>query len=88
MARTTYMSYAYRICAITFALFFSLTFQSFSYNGNADLLQPTDTTQLDRDYTLEAFITGYVGVGGKIDGIKNPTLVAEKGDLVRITMIN
>lgn len=30
----------------------------------------------------------YVGVGGDIDGIINPELVAQVGDLVRITLIN
>jgi nitrite reductase (NO-forming) len=30
----------------------------------------------------------YVGVGGEIDGVVNPTLVADAGDTVRITVIN
>lgn len=43
---------------------------------------------VERTYTLDARITGYVGVGGEIDGVKNPTLKANKGDTVKITIIN
>lgn len=38
-------------------------------------------------YTLNASIRGYVGVGGKIEGIVNPDLIAQKGDMVMITLI-
>lgn len=44
--------------------------------------------QIDRDYTLEAEITGYIGIGGDIDGLRNPVLTARKGDMVRITIVN
>ena len=51
-----------------------------------------DLGEPDVRYTL---ITGggtgklvYVGVGGDIDGIENPTLTAEPGDVVEITLIN
>jgi len=43
---------------------------------------------LDRDYTLEASVLGYRGVGGDIDGIRNPVLFALTGDRVRITIVN
>ena len=36
----------------------------------------TKQVQIDRQYTLEATMLGYRGVGGEIDGIRNPTLVA------------
>lgn len=39
-------------------------------------------------YTLNADIGGYVGVGGDINGKKNPELTAMKGDMVMITVIN
>jgi putative membrane-bound dehydrogenase-like protein len=42
----------------------------------------------DRDYMLEATIVGYRGVGGDIDGIKNPVLTALTGQSVRITIVN
>ena len=42
----------------------------------------------DREYMLEATITGYRGVGGDIDGITNPVLFALTGQTVRITIVN
>ena len=42
----------------------------------------------DREYTLQASILGYKGVGGEIDGIRNPTLIAARGETVRITIVN
>ena len=42
----------------------------------------------DREYMLEATIIGYRGVGGEIDGIKNPVLFALTGQRVRITIVN
>ena len=43
---------------------------------------------VDREYVLEATMLGYRGVGGEIDGVRNPTLWARTGETVRITMIN
>ena len=43
---------------------------------------------VDREYMLEASILGYKGIGGAIDGIRNPILQAEKGEKVRITIVN
>jgi putative membrane-bound dehydrogenase-like protein len=45
-------------------------------------------TPFDREYTLESSILGYRGLGGEIDGIRNPTLWALTGETVRITIIN
>ena len=42
----------------------------------------------DREYLLEATILGYRGVGGDIDGVRNPTLWARTGETVRITIVN
>jgi putative membrane-bound dehydrogenase-like protein len=42
----------------------------------------------DREYILEAHILGYRGMGGEIDGIRNPTLTALTGETVRITILN
>src|SRR3546814_20255210 len=33
-------------------------------------------------------MTGYTGVGGDINGIRNPVLRAKKGERVQITLIN
>lgn len=42
----------------------------------------------DREYTLESTMLGYRGVGGEIDGVRNPTLWARNGETVRITIVN
>ena len=44
----------------------------------------TDTLHIDRDYALEAFMVGFFAP----DGSRNPTLRANKGDRVRITITN
>ena len=43
---------------------------------------------IDREYTLESTMLGYRGVGGDIDGIRNPPLWARSGDNVRINIVN
>lgn len=43
-----------------------------------------NSTRIDRDYTLEASMLGYF----LKDGTRNPTLKANKGDRVRITITN
>lgn len=52
--------------------------------------QPSEplSENIDRDYRLVASILGYEGVGGSIDGVRNPMLQAAKGETVRITIIN
>jgi nitrite reductase (NO-forming) len=47
-----------------------------------------ESEAVERTFTMEARITGYVGVGGDIDGEKNPTLDVNKGDEVTIQIIN
>ena len=55
----------------------------------ADLAgRPGQTAAVDREYVLEATMLGYRGVGGEIDGVRNPTLWARTGEAVRITMVN
>jgi putative membrane-bound dehydrogenase-like protein len=56
--------------------------------GHHSLSGQTARPVVDRDYTLEATILGYRGVGGDIDGIRNPVLFALTGDRVRITIVN
>lgn len=40
------------------------------------------------DFELRAFLSGYVGVGGPIDGVTNPVLEVDVGDTVTITVTN
>ncbi|MBX2920834.1 MAG: hypothetical protein KF746_01480 [Chitinophagaceae bacterium] len=42
----------------------------------------------DREYVLESKMTGYTGIGGDIDGIRNPVLRAKKGERVRVRLVN
>lgn len=39
-------------------------------------------------FELKAFLTGFVGVGGSIDGVRNPTLAVGLGDHVAITVVD
>ena len=45
-------------------------------------------TGVDREYILQSSMLGYRGMGGDIDGIRNPTLWARTGETVRITIVN
>ena len=49
---------------------------------------PSARAPVDREYTLEMTMLGYRGLGGEIDGIRNPNLWARTGDSVRITVVN
>jgi len=56
--------------------------------------QPPAKAQVDFDvaFTLKTtLIDGrmvFLGVGGEIDGVTNPELIAQPGDKVRVTLIN
>ena len=41
----------------------------------------------DREYVLDATMLGYRGIGGEIEGVRNPTLWARPGETVRITIV-
>ncbi len=47
-----------------------------------------DAAKIDREYRLESTMVGYRGIGGEIDGVRNPTLWARTGEMVRITIVN
>lgn len=69
--------------------FFVSAFSYFNSDSNADHDKPHhQSAEVDREYTLEATMLGYTGIGGMIDGVLNPVLQARKGELVRITIIN
>ena len=72
-----------RHAALLFALPFLLGVRA-DLDGQA--AQPR--VRIDREYRLEATMLGYRGIGGDIDGIRNPTLWARTGETVRITIVN
>jgi len=77
-----------RISCLTIAVLLALSLLAAS-STNAQQAESSQTPQeVDRAYTLESSILGYKGVGGAIDGIRNPLLQAAKGETVRITIIN
>ena len=47
-----------------------------------------EAAEADREYVLEAHILGYQGVGGDVDGVRNPVLRAKQGETVRIVLVN
>jgi putative membrane-bound dehydrogenase-like protein len=47
-----------------------------------------DTLDIDREYTLRATMIGYTGIDGIFDGVLNPVLEAQQGEIVKITIIN
>src|SRR5687768_12744381 len=48
---------------------------------------PTPAPRPDREYTLQASMLGYRGVGGELEGVRNPVLRASRGETVRITIV-
>jgi nitrite reductase (NO-forming) len=54
--------------------------------------QPVDYPEADVVYTLTTAADGtslvFVGVGGEIDGVVNPTLTADPGQVVQIRVVN
>lgn len=79
------------VCTV---LFFSVFPVSIEFKPNTTAAQETSTeTASVVEYTLRTTLGGtpamaFVGVGGEIDGISNPTLTANVGDTVNITVIN
>jgi len=56
--------------------------------ANVATQTPAKPAAVDREYILESTMLGYRGVGGEIDGVRNPTLWARTGENVRITIVN
>lgn len=69
---------------LTALLFAVLLVPRFSAAQSAKAKAVQDTAKIDRDYKLEATMLGYFAK----DGARNPTLKANKGDRVRITITN
>lgn len=76
-----------------FLVFFLMIFPiSIEVKTNDAHAQDTENSTVV-EYTLRTMLGGtppmaFVGVGGDIDGIMNPTLIANVGDTVRLTVIN
>jgi putative membrane-bound dehydrogenase-like protein len=74
-----------RLSASTLLLLLSALLQPLLVSrGHA---QANPLAEFDEDYTLQASMLGYRGVGGEIEGVRNPTLRAERGERVRITIV-
>ena len=65
--------------------------------GGASLLRPTSSSGPSEvtvpngppvAFELKAFITGFVGVGGAINGVRDPTLDVGWGDHVTVTLVD
>ena len=74
--------------ATSFVLFILFVIFSASSGGTVSTQTPAAKPAIDREYTLESSMLGYRGIGGDIDGVRNPTLWARTGETVRITIVN
>jgi putative membrane-bound dehydrogenase-like protein len=75
--------------ATSFVLFILLVIFSASSGGTVSTQTPAvKPASIDREYTLESSMLGYRGIGGDIDGVRNPTLWARTGETVRINIVN
>ena len=75
--------------ATSLVLFILLVIFSASSGGTVSTQTPAaKPAAIDREYTLELSMLGYRGIGGDIDGVRNPTLWARTGETVRITIVN
>lgn len=74
------------ISRLSISLLFSLviTTHGYSFEHKIENRQIKDTTKVDREYALETTMLGYFAP----DGSRNPVLLANKGDVVRITITN
>ncbi len=73
-----------RLLFLLFLAFFSIRQTQAQTLPNRSPKVLADTARYDRDYALTAFMVGYFGP----DGARNPTLRANVGDRVRITITN
>lgn len=73
---------------LTAILILTMMNQAFGSGSGEMFIPVSDTVETDREYTLRATMIGYTGMGGIFDGVLNPVLVAERGEIVKITIIN
>jgi len=78
-----YLTAMYALRKALSFLLLSLT-MPLAYGSGLVTLATVDTLRYDRDYALQATMLGYFAP----DGARNPTLRANKGDRVRITITN
>ncbi len=75
-----------------FMSIFSPSYRSFSFCFFAAIAAiatfAPGQARADRVYTFETTMQGFTGIGGEIDGLRNPVLSAKKGEKVRINIVN
>lgn len=69
------------VSLVLIIIFTQTAYSSVPHSGLSDIKK---AAPYDRDYTLQATMLGYFGLDGK----RNPTLQANKGDVVRIKIVN
>ncbi len=59
--------------------------------GGCDL-QPASPQTVDKEFTLKTAMADgrmvFIGIGGEIDGVIDPTLTVRQGETVRIVLVN
>src|SRR5690606_15151433 len=84
LRRTLHESRTPQIVLFFIMLFCGLPFAGFSGGIVFGNMPAQDTSGVDRHYRLETTMLGYFAP----DGTRNPTLRANKGDIVKITITN
>jgi putative membrane-bound dehydrogenase-like protein len=69
-------------------IFLLMVCQGYSLDPGSAVDSAPDTLDADREYTLVATMIGYTGRGGIFDGVLNPVLQAQRGEIVKITIVN
>jgi len=87
----------YNVVAITAAAIVVCSFLAGMYGAQVGAAHPSSTTTpptsgvpsgVPISFTLRAYLSGYIGVGGTIDGLRDPTLYVGWGDNVTIILVN
>jgi putative membrane-bound dehydrogenase-like protein len=83
------LSNQYKCVLFLMVIFLFTGCKSEESNENSDSVQTEEVSgDIDREFLLESTMIGYTGIGGLIDGVLNPVLQAERGEIVKITIIN
>jgi nitrite reductase (NO-forming) len=83
----------YNVLAVGMAVAVVLSFFGAMYGSQLGSSGPSGTSSgmpngSPASFTLKAFMTGFLGVGGAINGVRDPTLAVGWGDTVTITVID
>lgn len=92
MKTTNYFGLIMLILAAVFYLSACSTPTSIAAAGDPDETQSTSSEASETIYTLKTIASSgkllYEGVGGEIDGVINPDLIAQQGGTIRIVLLN